>query len=307
MEARVILIDQYDAFVERLSGRLNAIASDRYHVSNLSVNALALDKEVDRLKQASLLIVPSALKTDEFFSNHSFDAAVLCWDDPFEPSQNPTTGKSLRFIGIRALDRIIRHRLSKGESPTALETATRHMGCHLSFSEGFGARCTQHVLRHEMDLGHRVIYVPIKPLYRLQDPFRRGPDQTIGDLLCHIATGEMPEAERLGEYLYLHEFGYFTFRLPDRADDLIAADAHAMKQLIRLLRQYAESGVEKTVVWLDTSGLYLDKLLNIASLCDYLYIDVPQDESSASAVARRELGIFMAALPSSCAILELSE
>lgn len=299
MEPQVILIDQYETFTLRASERLNDVADRHYRTSCLSSDIALLEKDDSPLKQASVLILPSQWKTHPNIANQTFDSSILFWDEQ--------EGPPLRFIGIRELDRTIQNALEGHRSEAAPPKIIRHMGCHLSFSEEVSRRLTRQVIKQEMSLGHRLVYLPIKPLYRMEDSFQRGPKQTLGELLCQLALGDIPEAKSVGEWLYLHESGYFTFRLPDRADDLIAADMNAVKKLIHLLHEYAQSSSEITTVWLDTEGMYLDRLLQIAKLCDHLYMDVPKGESSAAEVARRELSILMAQLPATCAILELPE
>ncbi|HZK42443.1 MAG TPA: hypothetical protein VFD14_05645, partial [Clostridia bacterium] len=180
------------------------------------------------------------------------------------------------------------------------------MGCQLAFSEAAGQALTAHLMAKEMAQGRRLIYLPIKPLYKISDPFRRGPEASLGDLLCLMASGNPPPARELGLWLYLHEKGYFTFRLPERADDLTACDLALLKDLVGLVKAYAAASPEPTVTWLDSQDLPLDKLSALAGLCDFVYVHVPQQESSAARLAKRELSLFLAQLPSTCAIYEAS-
>ena len=51
----------------------------------------------------------------------------------------------------------------------------------------------------------------------------------------------------------------------------------------------------------------LDRVLALAVLCDFIYVDAPEGKSDKYSVARRELGLFMAKLPGECRILELPQ
>ncbi len=295
----VILIDHHDLSVSRLADRLRTLAEDRYELVTMPA-ALMPDPAIEA--QANLVIVPPSLK--EFFVSSGSSPMVLCWGENSPPDQDGISEAVPRYGGARRIDRIIRHHLSDRIDRPVSGSDLRYLGCHLSFSPDKGEFITRRIIKQEMEKGRQVVYLPVKPLYLLADSFRRGPGQTAGDLLCLIAAGDLPDSRDLGYWLYLHESGYLTFRLPERADDLITCDTNTLKQLVHLCGSYARTCKEDTMVWLDTAGLFLDKLQAIALLCDHIYIDIPPGDSSAALMARRELGIFLAALPQSCAILE---
>lgn len=283
--------------VGRMADRLRTLAKDSYRVVTRS--AALPDPAVEA--EACLLILPPSLR--ERYGSEKGGPTVLCWGENSPGDQEGSPGTVPRFGGARLADQVIRRHLPAQAGRNA-GPGLQHLGCHLSFSPDRGGLITRFVMKKEMESGRQLVYLPIKPLYLLEDSFRRGPGQTAGDLLCRIAAGDLPDARDLGRWLYLHEGGYLTFRLPDRADDLVACDTECLKQLVHLCGLYARACTEPTMVWLDTAGLLLDKLQAIAVLCDHLYIDIPQGDSSAALMARRELGIFLAALPRTCAILE---
>jgi len=211
-----------------------------------------------------------------------------------------------RFTRARKIDRIIRSCLSGEEViPPGGKSSACRIGTHLSFSEDAGSRVTRYLIRKEKSLGHTVVYLPIKPLYQIDDRFRRGCGQTIGDLICRLSTGDIPGIENFGKWLYMHESGYYTFSMPERSDDIITCDINTLRQIIGLLRDYTHSRTQPTTSWIDIGCLPLAKVLELAVLCDFLYVDAPSGPTDKEEAARRELGLFMARLPKSCDILEL--
>ena len=292
---RVLLVDEHDAFVRRAASRLRLHAAADYELHALSPVGLERVLREGDGGIPCLIIAPPAWERPRIPGLDLAGCTTLHWGEGSVP----------RYAGAGEMDRIIRQHLPDRGGRRRSRTSSCRLGCHLSFSVSSGPRFNAHVFDREMAAGKRLIYLPLKPLFRMTDSFRRGPEVTLGDLLCLIAAGEPPDARGLGTWLYLHERGYFTFRLPDRADDLVSCDRQDLKVLVGLLADYAASGIEPTVVWIDPEGLFLDKLLAIAVLCDFIYIEVPDGKSSASALAKRELSLFLADLPKSCVILEL--
>ena len=296
---KVLLFDESDPPSDLMADRLRLLAGNDYDVIVQSTSSSS-DSPIP--EDSSLFILPPSHQPPHH--HESMDLTILHWNEsPSHPGEELDKNVP-RFAGMREIDRIIRLHLADRIGPPASRTKSRQLGCHLSFSQARGQEVTGQVIKMALSTGKRLLYLPIKPLYLLEDSFRRGPGQTVGDLLCLIASGDLPDPGALGHWLYLHDRGYFTFRLPDRADALIACDTDSLRRLVHLAGSYAERSGEPTRVWLDTLGLPLDKLCSIAALCDHLYIDIPQGESSAALIARRELNYFLASLPSSCAILE---
>lgn len=280
MKPMILLMDDNRAFTTRVARRLAGLAGQAYQLSDQA----AMEKE------AALIIVPSSWKAGPLFQGPLASRPALFWDDP----------PPLRFAGARALDQAIRDRLGGKLG----QEGPHQIGCHLSFSEARGQALTAYVIDQAMSRGKRLIYLPLKPLYKIRDSFRRGPEANLGDLLCQIDSGNPPPARDLGLWLYMHEKGYFTFRLPERAHDLTDCGADQLQQLIALIADHLARGPEPTLLWLDTQDLALEKLTPLAGLCHFVYVDVPQGSSSAASLARRELSLFLASLPPSCAILE---
>lgn len=217
-----------------------------------------------------------------------------------------TIKKVPRFTRAQRFDAIIREYLMLSIDKHAIEThSLNSIGTHLSFSQEMGNRITKYVIGKEQTAGHTVIYFPIKPLYLVEDRFRRGHGKTIGDLIYRFSAGDVPEINDLGQWLYMHENGYYTFSLPERSDDIISSDISTLKQIINLLREYTHTRSQPTTSWIDIDGLPLSKTLELAVLCDFLYVDAPVGTKDKEEVARRELALFMAKLPKECIILEL--
>ncbi len=292
---RILLVDEHEPFLRRAASRLQLHAGTDYEVEVLPSVGLEEALKKGDLELPCLIIAPAYWKKPQDPGLDFDSCTILRWGEGSVP----------RYGGAGRMDRVIREHLPDRGVRRKSRAGKCQLGCHLSFSPTSGSRFNSHVLDREMAAGKRLIYLPLKALFRMSDSFRRGPEANLGDLLCLIAAGEAPDARGLGTWLYLHERGYFTFRLPDRADDLIACDTKHLKVLVDLLLDYASSGAEPTVVWIDSEGLFLEKLLAIAVLCDFIYVEVPDGRSSASAVAKRELSLFLADLPKSCKILEL--
>lgn len=280
MKPLILLMDDNQAFITRVASRLTGLAGQDYQLSDQAATE----------KEATLIIVPSSWKSGPLFQGPLASRPALFWDDP----------PPLRFAGARALDQAIRDRLGDRLGQEGLH----QIGCHLSFSEARGQTLTAYVIDQAITQGKRLIYLPLKPLYKIRDSFRRGPEANLGDLLCQIDSGNPPPAKDLGLWLYMHEKGYFTFRLPERAHDLTDCGAGQLQQLIALIADHLATDLEPTLLWLDTQDLSLEKLTPLACLCNLVYVDIPQGASSAATLARRELSLFLASLPPSCAILE---
>ncbi len=293
----VLLIDHQDETLNRVAGRLRELAGAHYQVRTQSIPAGA----VPQLPDAHLIIAPESLRQ----SLDSLEAEPLYWTREADP--NPSPGAISLLAGARAMDRAIRGRLPGRAGHEHGTAESGHLGCHLSFSLAKGQAITRAILAQEMNRGRRMVYLPIMPLYQMTDSFRRGPGQTLGDLLCLIASGDLPEVRSMGQWLYFHERGYFTFHLPERADDLISCDTGTLRKLVHLLKRYARESREPSCVWLDTQGLPLEKLKALAALCDFIHLDIPSGSSSADLIARREVGILMAGLPGTCSIYEQGE
>ena len=304
-------MDDQSDFPERMARQLHELAGQTYDVIAISDDLLSEANSHVLSDNATVAIMPlswkSRLPIQHFRVNHS----CLFWDEPPLPGQslNPHNHDDVfvsRYAGARRLDFTIRDHLAdqipfnKTEIPI-----DNRMGIHLSFSQAVSMRTTRYILNREMSHGRTVIYLPVKPLYSISESFRRGPGDTLGELFCRISSGDLPGCDDLGSLLYLHERGYYTFRLPERADDLIACNTEYLRQLAHLLRAYTRSRPAPATAWIDASGLVLDKLLSMAVLCDFIYVDAPEEETCAAHIARRELGLFLARLPNSCAILEL--
>ncbi len=211
-----------------------------------------------------------------------------------------------RFARASEIDAIIRRHLTAGDPALIVEDGhTNTIGTHLSFSHETGTRITRHVIGSEQALGRTVIYLPIKPLYKIESRFRRGHGLTFGDLIYRFSEEDIPDINEMGQWLYMHEDGYYTASLPERSDDLITCDIGTLRQITIAWRDYTRTRSQPTTTWVDIEGMPLCDVLELAVLCDFIYVDAPVGSSDKEAVARRELGLFMAQLPRECRILEI--
>ncbi len=180
------------------------------------------------------------------------------------------------------------------------------LGCLLFFTRSERIKACTSILKSGKRKAHDMIYLPLMPLYDMAFPFRTGSRQTLGDLLLKLKSGRIPKHEDLGNYLYLHNDGYYTFSCPGRADDLICADSRSLRELIILLRKYLETRAAPTHSLIEVSGLTLERHAMVAALCDYVVIETPNKTTDAALMAQQELAVFLSKLPSSCEIYENS-
>lgn len=178
------------------------------------------------------------------------------------------------------------------------------LGSLLFFTRNERVKACTSILKSGKKKAHDMIYLPLMPLYDMAFPFRTGSRQTIGDLLLTLKSGRIPGHEDLGNYLYLHNDGYYTFPCPGRADDLICADNRSLRELIILLRKYLETRAAPTHSLIEISGLTLERHAMISALCDYVVIETPDTTTDAALMAQQELALFLSKLPSSCEIYE---
>jgi hypothetical protein len=291
MITTVLFIDGSEAFATRVASRLAMVSGDGYATRVLAIDAADAETLAAVAPTIDIAVVPHTWTSHPNARWLRDRVPCLVWGEDIDP-----------FSGAHALDDLIRATLRAPDD--AGPWAANTVGTHLSFSPDVAVRTSHHVLHEAHAHGRAVVYVPVQPLYAMRVPFQRGPGATVGDLLCRIAAGDLPSPDTLGTWLYHHEHGYYTFRMPERADDLIAADTELLRQWIHLVKAYVHDRSEPMMAWIDVWGLPLDKHLALADLCDFIYIDAPTAATDAAAVARRELGLFLAQLPPSCDILE---
>ncbi len=178
------------------------------------------------------------------------------------------------------------------------------LGCLLYFSRTERSKAVTTILNCGKKKAYDMIYLPLMPLYDMDFPFRTGSKDSLGSLLLTLKSGRMPAHDELGNYLYLHNDGYYTFLCPERADDLICADNRSLRELTLLLKQFLETRVAPTHSLLDVSGMSLERHAMLAALCDYVVIETPSKKTDAALIAQQELAIFLSKLPTSCAIYE---
>ncbi|MBP6137074.1 MAG: hypothetical protein KA485_00890 [Clostridia bacterium] len=332
MRPVVLYIDDHRDYQFRLTGRLRSLSDIAYEIVPITVNdgqvirsAVVEPLTRETLQRVAVTLCPRHFALDAILDLlPSLSVHVdLCergseeeiGASAFFPREHQTnTDRNIpcdhhtvsRFTRASHIDAMIRSYLAvKGSPHTPDGHHSSGIGTHLSFSHEMSMRVTRYVIDREQALGHTVIYLPIKPLYKIENRFRRGQGQTFGDLIYRFSVGDIPETGEMGRWLYMHEDGYYTCALPERSDDLITCDIDTLRQITNAWREYTHSRSEPTTSWIDIEGMPLDRVLALAVLCDFIYVDAPEGKSDKYSVARRELGLFMAKLPGECRILEL--
>lgn len=272
----------------------------------------SLSRELSHFLPAQLfaVILPETIDTEQFygycpvFRSCTGNITILHFSNDICLKNS---NKISRFSAVSDIHRRLLSLLPNGaRKANSSDKKPSQTGTLLAFSELFAERTCRFVMHQAILEGVSLIYVPIMPLYRIKEPFQHGPGKTLGDLIDRVNAHDPPQGTHLGRWLYWHENGYYTFRLPERADDLIACTRETLRQLVQVIRSYAHSRDEKMTVWIDARELPLTKRQAIASFCDFIYVETPDEvESSASAIAHRELSLFLAELPVECDILEL--
>ncbi|HZK42360.1 MAG TPA: hypothetical protein VFD14_05230, partial [Clostridia bacterium] len=98
MKPLILLMDEDQAFMERVAGRLARLAGQDYSIS-IQTQLISRDKHLS--DKASLLLAPSSWKRRPAFQTCQKSGPVLYWDDP----------PALRFCGAPMLDQTIREQI----------------------------------------------------------------------------------------------------------------------------------------------------------------------------------------------------
>jgi len=344
MRPVVLYIDDHHAYQSRLTRRLDSLSGGAYEIAAIRItHEIELRNAVGALAQHMIRRITVALGPRHISLNAILDLLPeltirinFCERENDERADTPSFASRKqqkdtrrkfrsdrrmdndaregvmeirtvsRFGRVTEIDAIIRRHITVG--PPVRDAGNLHsnsIGTHLSFSHKAGTRITRYVIGKERALGHTVVYLPIKPLYKIEGRFRRGSGLTFGDLIYRFSEGDFPDINDMGQWLYMHENGYYTVTLPERSDDLITCDIGTLKQITNAWRDYTHTRSQPTTSWIDIEGMPLCDVLELAVLCDFIYVDAPVGNADKEAVARRELGLFMAQLPKECVILEL--
>jgi hypothetical protein len=162
--------------------------------------------------------------------------------------------------------------------------------------------------------GRLVIYLPLMPTYQMtliQSP-GRGPNLTA--LVLRLSNGEDLQPQDLGQYLEPHHDGFWQFRPPERADDLIQASLSALHELVSLMRRkillsgsspgtisekgcsHVGRGAGDPLAVVDCSGLPLRSVAALAVMADTFAVRFEPGVDWCTATGQRELGTVMACL-----------
>lgn len=159
--------------------------------------------------------------------------------------------------------------------------------------------------------GMNVIYLPLKPTFRMGLIHSPGQGPNLTALLLRISQGENLSPGELGHYLEPHPVGYWQFRPPDRSDDVAMASLPAVRELVSLVRRRAEAIRQETgqavCCVVDLAELPLQTMTALVVLADQLAVRFETGDDYARQSFQRELALLLARLPSGCQILEMEQ
>jgi hypothetical protein len=154
-------------------------------------------------------------------------------------------------------------------------------------------------LRTLLGQGLVVLYLPIMPLYRVPNLEEKAIGPKLTDLLICLDQMETDISKDIGQYIFMHDLGYMTFRLSTASDDLISCPPHLLRKLLLLIREHINRLPDPVLAIIDCESISLDTAIRLTQLCDIFYANAAAAETGAGAVARRELAKYLAALPAS--------
>lgn len=224
----------------------------------------------------------------------------------------PASRTVSRFGSIREVDHMIRGLLDEVRNGQMQGTGDQNileqkpeLGLVFSFQSGRHRDWAGNYLNRQLAAGRLVYYLPLMPTYQMFLSSTPGKGPNLSDLLLRIAGSCPPDMDELSHYLQPHDSGYLQFRPPDRADDVLTCDMDILRQLVYLLREKIFHDHECASALIECSGLSLETIGRLCMLCDFLAVDVPDDDSFAGINARKELGYLLSKLPLACRVEEM--
>lgn len=194
------------------------------------------------------------------------------------------------------------------EVPTAENNEDEGTICMRLQLSGESINNLKEIIKKQIGQGIKVYYLAIMPGWLMHlccTPDTAGPD--LSTLLLSIHQRCQPEADKIGVFAQLHPDGYFQFRPPARADDMICCDPEHLRKMLTMIRRKVKSDGSNTFCWVDCRDISMLTAGRLAALCDHLLLELSSGEDFASASARREAGLMLAALPNSCGIFECTQ
>ncbi|MEA4888712.1 MAG: hypothetical protein VB070_04515 [Clostridiaceae bacterium] len=171
-------------------------------------------------------------------------------------------------------------------------------------SAGYNEQIIRKKLKAFIDQGCTVIYLPLMPTYMMNCLAAPSHGPTLSDLLLHI-IGQDIAFNQLSCYWQPHPDGFFQFRPPDRADDLILCNPDTLRQLVKLLREYLQQKTQSTIGLIDCAGLPLATVTMIAVLCDVCEVILSKNDNYAAYTAKYEVSQLFSVLPAECKTSEI--
>ena len=153
--------------------------------------------------------------------------------------------------------------------------------------------------------GRETWYLPIMPLYEAHVIKNQSRGPSLAELLLVLEQEPDIDIRTLGQYVQHERDSLFSFRLPQRSDDLITCSSESLRRLIDSLRRQLESEAAERTILIECSGLPLTVITKLAVLCTCFVSDIPSRDRRCDEIARQELGILLAALPRTCTVWEM--
>lgn len=175
----------------------------------------------------------------------------------------------------------------------------------LSFDRESRDRWLSDLLEARIEDGGETYFLPLMPIFLVPDLEIQKTGETLSDFLLALDADPKTDVNALGRCFFRHSKGYLTPRLPERSDDLITAEPSLLLALLKKLRERISLSGEGTLGIVVCDGLPLSTVAELAGAADRLWIDPSGGASSSSTLARREIGILLADIPSSCRVYEI--
>lgn len=280
MLPKILVCDLNKSQERRIYEQLERRAAGRYEV-------IQLRKENETIPY-DLIICPESKAS--FCQNTNSDAIILTWEKEFTL---PITVSEIHHKIESCLDTLRQRQKSLSAGKKA------SMALVFCFDPILKEHWMTQYLRTLLGQGLVVLYLPIMPLYRVPNLEEKAIGPKLTDLLICLDQMETDISKDIGQYIFMHDLGYMTFRLSTASDDLISCPPHLLRKLLLLIREHINRLPDPVLAIIDCESICLDTAIRLTQLCDIFYADAAAAETGAGAVARRELAKYLAALPAS--------
>ncbi len=235
------------------------------------------------------------------------------------PDQAASLGDVYRYMPLSQLLPAIRSRLpaqpaadwsgpaghAMPDPDDAPKRNKQEIGMILGLDHAGSADWTRHKIRTLLQSGVQVLYLPLMPTYNMTLLAPPGHGANLSTLLLRLANDDEVNVQDLGHCLQPHPDGFLQFRPPERSDDLLLCQADVLRRLVSLLRERVLLSDEPTVALVDCRALTLQVVCNLAVLCNFLAVRLPEGNSFAAQAGRREVAMLLARLAPTCRIEEI--